>query len=99
MQDVTGADGELIQRLMTVIDADPADQPYWWLDASGLLADAVGSCADIVPESDRSNADGTISWEHQGSREVVARVVWMNRLRLRLAGLVGDGMAEDFLVA
>ena len=98
MHDFSGADGELIQRLMAIIDNDPVGDEFWWLDVSGIVADALGGCADIVPESNRSSADGSVSWEHQGSREVVARVIWMNRIRLRLAALVGDGMAEDFLV-
>lgn len=97
MHDISGADGELIQRLMAIIDNDPVGDEFWWLDVSGIVAHAIGGCADIVPESNRSNADGSVSWEHQGSREVVARVTWMNQIRLRLAALVGEGMAEDFL--
>lgn len=94
----TGHDGDLINRLMDVVDHDPDTDRYWWLDASGLLAGAIGGCDDIAPDSDRPATDGAFHWEHRGDREVVARVTWMNRLRLRLAELVGDGMSEAFLV-
>lgn len=99
MQNLTGADGELIERLMSIVDDDPDGHEFWWLDVSGIVADAIGGCADIVPQSTRPATGGVVHWEHQGNREVVARVTWMNRLRLRLAELVGQGMAEDFLVA
>jgi hypothetical protein len=98
VEDLTGADGELIERLMGIVDRDPDGVDHWWADVSGVVADAIGGCSDIAPQTDRRSDTGEVAWEHRGNREVVPRVVWMNRLRLRLAGLVGEGMAEDFLV-
>lgn len=98
MNEHDGTDGVLINLLMGIVDHDPAGDDEWWVDVSGLLADAIGGCQDIAPESNRAPVDGRVAWEHQGNREVVARVTWMNRLRLRLAGLVGDGLSEAFLV-
>lgn len=98
MHELTGGDGELIGRLVEIADAAPPDDPHWWLDVTGIVAAAVGGCDHLAPESDRI-AGGTFHWEHFGNREVVARITWMNHLRLRLASLVEFGVAEDFLVA
>lgn len=98
MRELTGDDGELIGRLVEIVDADRPDDPHWWLDVSGVIADAVGGCDHVAPHSDRITPDGTLPWERRGGREVVARITWMNHLRLRLAALVEAGVAEDFLV-
>lgn len=98
MRELTGDDGELVGRLVEVADSDRPDDPHWWLDVSGVIARAIGGCDHLAPHSDRRSADGTTYWEHEGGREVVARITWMNHLRLRLAALVESGVAEDFLV-
>lgn len=97
MQRLTGADGELVERLVALVEDDGGSDD-WWLDVGRVVADSVGGCDDVVPESGRRGADGAVAWEHLGEREVVSRRTWMNRIRVRLAMLVDEGVAEDFLV-
>jgi hypothetical protein len=95
---LTGARGELINRLLWVVDQD--DPPLvgrWWADVGLILAVcAGGSAGRVMPVRDPSAHPRPT--EPVGGIPRVERAAYLDILRVRLTEVVNGGMHELFLV-
>jgi hypothetical protein len=92
-----GTSGELVDRLMAVVDADPPGVDGWWFDLAIYVAEAVGG--EPGPCWPGSTWDvGTPQARADSADERVGRGAYLLQLRARLMVLVTSGLDEAFLV-
>jgi hypothetical protein len=79
---ITGAPEELIDRLMTLLDRSPAEEPHWWSDYGFMVMVPIGASSAGIPDRDQP-----------GDRDR-----FIADLRRQLVRLCDVGIDEGFLV-
>lgn len=96
MDDPTGIDGELVDRLIGAVNSHDDD----WVDLSWFLVFAVGGAElwAAEPDTGRDPPPGSVGAERRKTRQLLSRPAYVERVRERLMSLVRSGVREDFLV-
>jgi hypothetical protein len=100
LNEIKGLPGELIERLVTLIDSDDFGPSASWHQQADYLVFAVGGedLQAVTPDTGNTYEPGTIGAVHLATHEVLSRADFFGVLRERLAVLVNAGLREDFLV-
>lgn len=99
MTEIHGEDGELIDRLMSVVGLDPPQYPNWWAVAGRIVALQIGGRgAYVSPDTGEVPSASMAAQLRTSDRPVVGREAYCELVRQRLHELVDDDVSEDFLV-
>ena len=92
---VSGDDGELIARLIGVVNIDGR-----WYELSWYLVFAVGGrrLDEILPDTGVEPTPGSVGEELRRTHELVSRAAFFDAIGDRLTQLVRSGLREDVLV-
>jgi hypothetical protein len=96
---LSGAPGELIDRLAWLIDQD--DRPLvqrWWAEIGMIVAVSIGGGAAEVMPSVRSESNRSDEAASHSGVVRVGRAAYVAAIRSRLFELADDGLDERFLV-
>lgn len=99
MSDINGDRGDLIDRLIELLDNDALGEGMWYevgLFAQGLLGGAALRSA--VPDTGKEPAPGTVGEAVRQRSRLVTREQWFELMQDRLVELVRSGIYEPFLV-
>ena len=96
--EIEGLQGELIDRLIRVLNNDALGGSLWY--DVGVWAQALvgGAGAAALPDIGQEPVSGTVGVLMMRGRQRVSRDEWFERLEGRLSELVLSGMDEAFLV-
>jgi hypothetical protein len=94
-----GATGQLVDRLVWVLDHDdPSLVTRWWAEVGMIVAVSIGgSAVEVMPSAGAGTTIGIDLTSGSGVLRV-GRSSYLNALRFRLLELVDDGIDERFLV-
>ena len=97
MNEIRGAGGELVERLIEAVNSRHA---FDWLTMGHQLVFAIGGreLVRITPDTGSLPAPGSYGERRQRTHEVVSRDVYFHAIRHRLLDLVASGVREDVLV-
>lgn len=99
MDEIKGLPGELIDRLIELLNNDGLGQGVWYevgFFAAGVLGGAELSRID--PDTGEEPRPGSRRDLRRQRSELVTRAEWFEAIEARLSGLVMSGMYEPFLV-
>lgn len=93
-----GEPGELIDRLISLLDEAPDADPQWWANLGIIVAIAVGEIARLPRDPDDPPKPGTIGAIKAEQHGTASRDEYTGLIRERLGALVRQGLSEAFLV-
>lgn len=96
--DPEGVRGELIERLIAVLDDEPDVAPEWWHNLGVIVAMNVGRIHRVPLNPDQPFPPGSVGAQQVERYGGATRTEYMALLRERALHLVADGVTEDFLV-
>jgi hypothetical protein len=98
VDEIDGCSGELINRLIELLDNDALGEGVWY-DVGSTAQRAVGGRAlASTPDTGKEPVPGTGAYELRQHTRLVSRDRWFAQIRDRLFELVASGMFELFLV-
>jgi len=94
-----GEQGELIDRLITLLDNDALGE-HMWYSVSRYAQMFIGGAAlnRVDPDTGEEPAPGSVGELMRRGRQVLSREQWFEVIRGRLGDLVQSGMSKAFLV-
>jgi hypothetical protein len=96
---VTGADGELIERLLALLEREPPGTHLWAAKLAPVLGAQLGGClAPLHLDVGIAYDEATLGAAVREGRKSVALSVYLAEMRNRLKELVASGMSESFVV-
>lgn len=98
MDEIEGLPGELIDRLIEVLNNDALGDRSWYDVGIRAHSFVGGSAARTFPDTGEEPAPGTVGELVRRGRQLVSRDEWFEHLQGRLTELVMSGMSELFLV-
>jgi hypothetical protein len=98
VDEIEGLPGELVGRLIELLDNDALGEDAWFNLGSWLQEFIGGSAAGSYPDRGEPPAAGTLGEVTSQLSEFVSRRRWFELLQGRLSELVGSGLYEPFLV-
>jgi hypothetical protein len=99
MSDLNGVQGELIDRLIDLLDNAALGERMWYevgLYAEGLIGGAA--LKGVVPDTGKEPTPGTVGESVRQQSQLVSREQWFELIQERLIELVQSGIYEPFLV-
>jgi len=99
VEEIKGAQGELIDRLIALLTSDALGEGMWY--NVGRYAEVfVGgeALSRVEPDTGRDPTPGSVGEVMRREHLVVSREQWFEMIRDRLRDLVESGMDEAFLV-
>jgi hypothetical protein len=99
VEEIKGAQGELIDRLIALLTSDALGEGMWY--NVGRYAEVfVGgeALSRVEPDTGRDPTPGSVGEMMRREHLVVSREQWFEMIRDRLRDLVESGMDEAFLV-
>jgi len=99
VSEIEGLPGELIDRLIELLNNDDLGTRTWY-NVSWYVAFVLGgtSLRRAVPDTGEAPIPGSVGEMKQQQGEVVSRDDWFDLIQARLSDLVESGMYEAFLV-
>ena len=89
---------EVIERFLSVLSTDPADDPHRLIDAGSFVAFALGGELSYYTPLDGDPRPGTVLAEKQAAGATVSSSQWIDLVRTRLHDIVDVGVEAVFLV-
>jgi hypothetical protein len=99
VEEIKGAQGELIDRLIALLNGDALGEGMWYNVGRYAQMFLGGAALNRVdPDTGEEPAPGSLGELIRRARQVVSREQWFDVIRGRLDDLVQSGMYEAFLV-